>query len=206
MIRNLFTNPDSFFDNLESPQFETSAKIISIVALVNISPLFYLSYVIWGIYPSGSLKIAVMVGMLIGIVFGFFGVFVIWFVITCAMVAISGILFDGEGSVRQAMNFTSWGFIPGIFAGLVSSVLLFITYQGVAIPPNPETMAESVNQATSGQLGALTAVLRVPFLCWMGLIWTFAIKHARNIPLDKAALSASIPTFVGILWIMYQVM
>jgi len=199
-----FIDPNHFFEKLDESTMRNSIKIIIIVALTNTIPIFYLMYLVWDTFQPGVLKLAVMFGMVLGAISGIFGTFVIWFITTCAIVAVSGLLFDGKGTLQQAMKYISWGFIPAIIAGLLSSLLILVSLQGVVIPERPETMTQSVVGAQQGVITILIATIRSISLIWMGVLWTFGIKHARKISIREAAVSAAPPVVFGIAWVMMQ--
>ncbi|WP_229121574.1 YIP1 family protein [Halapricum desulfuricans] len=200
----LFIDPNDFFEKLGEPTMGSSVKIIVIVAVTNTIPIFYLIYLVWNTFQPGVLKLAVMFGTVLGAISGIFGTFVIWFITTCAIVAVSGLLFDGKGTLRKAMKYISWGFIPAIIAGLLSSLLILVSLQGVVIPERPETMAQSVVRAQQGVITVFIAIIRSMSLIWMGVLWTFGIKHARKISIREAAVSAAPPVVFGIIWIVMQ--
>lgn len=106
-----------------------------------------------------------------------------WLLVAVAVHAVSA-LYGGAGGFRRTLSFVGWGFLPGLFSGLVAVAVAF----GVAESP------AGVGAAPVGALVSVAGTL------WQGYVWAYAAMHARA--LDRAAgfATAAVPAVGMILF------
>ena len=82
--------------------------------------------------------------------------------------------------------------------------LLIVVYRfrirGFDVPSNLSGQAATqyIQQINSGPLVTLAAVLGIVFTLWSGLLWTFAVKHARQLSTRNAAITVVLPVLIGL--------
>lgn len=154
----LITNPDRFFGELSGRESNLLAPF-AIVIVSAIAPAIANM-----IYYS---SIAVPPRTIVGLIAPFIG----WFLCAGAFYAIS-IFFRGVGSFKRVLEFTGYGFVPQIPSAILNAILMPILLP--IISSHPQFMMYAI------------AIIGLLFFLWSVAIWIFAVKHARNLPMQDA--------------------
>ena len=129
------------------------------------------------------------------------GTFLRWLVYAGVFHALSSVLYDAEeGSFRDTLALTGWGFLPAIGAAIVASVAAFVVFSGTTFPSDPAAMAAFARELQNRPELLVANLLGIVFLLWQGLLWTFAVKHGRGLELREAAITVAIPVALAVLW------
>jgi hypothetical protein len=209
-VASLVTDPDSFFrDRRDAPSFAGPVLIITAIAVLGVGSAIVsiratselMSQMMAESDAGQGVQTFVQAFQLIGVVIGFVLTYVIWVVWTAIFYGITAI-FDGTGKFTTTLKLVGWGFVPS----LVGSVLNFFInvyrfeIRGFDVPANagPQAAQQFSQQISSGPLVALSAVLGVVFTLWGGLLWTFAVKHARQVTIRNAAIAVALPVLFGL--------
>jgi hypothetical protein len=214
-VAALVTDPNSFFrDRRDAPSFAGPVLIITLIAILGVissvisirGTAGVMSQMISDADAGQSVQTLFQAFQLVGVVIGFVATYVIWVVWTGIFYGVSAV-FDGSGSFTTTLKLVGWGFVPSVAGSLVS---LFITVyrfevRGFDVPTDagPQAAQQFSQQISSGPLVALSAVLGLVFTLWAGLLWTFAVKHARQVTTRNAAIAVAVPVLfglVGSLW------
>lgn len=200
MIGELFTDPDGFFERAAAEdELAKPAGVILLVGVVGaLSSLPVLRATVAAMPPEAGSFAAL--AYVFGIGGALVGAFVLWALYAGTMHVISTLAFDAEGSFRRTLAVTAWGFVPAIFAAVVSGGLAYVAFQSITIPSDPAETAGFARALQSDPRLQLASVLGIAFLLWQGFLWTFAVSHARNLRIREAVITVSVPVGIDVLW------
>ncbi|MFC7142396.1 YIP1 family protein [Halosimplex aquaticum] len=200
----LLTDPDAFFrTRVPDPSLKGPLAVIVLIAAANAAAALVQSRFMSQVFESGGMG-GGFATALQGIIFVFviFGPFVIWLVYAGVFQGISA-LFDGDGEFSTTLAFTGWGFVPSVLGSVASIAINYYRFnvRGVDVPDemSMEAYRQFSQSLQTGPLVALSATLALVFTLWSGFLWTFALKHARDLTLRRAALTIAFPTAIGLL-------
>lgn len=118
----------------------------------------------------------------------FVGVLLAWPLQAVAL-HIASALVGGEGSFFDTLAVTAWGMVPSAIQAVVGLGLLYGALGSIDFAAtNPEMLASQM-QSLSERAQGDTVVLSLAGACWQGYVWTFGLKHARNLPTGSAAFA-----------------
>lgn len=198
----LHSDPDAFFrDHSGAPSLKGPTAVVTAIALVSAVSAalqFQVTAQLFADSPGGSI---VQVVQAISLVVALVVPYVIWMLYAGVFHAIS-VVFDGTGEFTRTLALVGWGFVPSLFGSVVAAVIDFYRFnvQGVDVPAEitQESMQQFQQQIQSGPLVAMAAALGILFTLWSGMLWTFAMKHARELTLRQAALTVVLPVLVSL--------
>lgn len=197
-VVDVVTNPDRFFDEEKrDPSFLWPALIVlgvGVISLLGSIPLLTKFSQVGGM--GSFVAIVSVVGGVFGLVFNF----VFWAIWTGLFYVVT-ILFDGEGSFKTLFALVGWGYVPKLFDAIAGSAISYTVFSGASLPSDPRLLATTMQSLRTGPLFTLATVLTVVFLLWSGFIWTYAVKHARNVTQRQAAITVGIFVAVRLLMI-----
>ncbi len=110
----------------------------------------------------------------------------IWLAVATLLYFVS-ILFGGRGPFDRLLIYTGWGYLPALLLTGVYGIELVVAVLFLGPGAYWETFLLT---------DFLYPYLSVFVLLWIGYIWIFAVKHARELPLSKAIATTAVP--VGI--------
>ena len=202
---DVITDPDSFFSRKVSDGGLLAPAVIVLLAGVS-SVLGTLLVIpkVTSTLPSDVGSFAA-VGYLIGSGAGVLAVFVLWFFYTGVFYMISR-LFEADGEFRDLFLLVGWGFIPSIANGLIGAGMMYFALQGASGPQDPQQLATYMQSIRTGSVFTISSGLTVVFTIWSGMLWAFAVKHARRIPLRQALATVAIPVCSSIGWTIYNLL
>jgi hypothetical protein len=195
-VVTVITNPDQFFDQAsDDPGLLAPSLVVLLAALLaTASVVPMLQYVQQSLVGDASqLAVVFYVGGLAG---GLLTPFVAWVLLTGLMHALTGYAFDGDGSFTTTLSFVGWGYVPALLSGLLSAVVNVWVFssrapQAISDPQQAQAFVQSVQGVPALKV---VTVVGIAITLWQGLIWTFAVKHGRNVSERAAAISAGVPT------------
>lgn len=134
--------------------------------------------------------------------------FIIWVVIAAIFFGISYI-FKGEGTFKRTLEFVGYGYIPTIFSGVISAMLIYNFVSTVQIPvvtdpTDPMKIAEAIAQLMESPMMQLSFLIGILFMLWSANIWVFGLKHARNLSTKNALITVVIPIAIYILVLLMR--
>ncbi|WP_435097433.1 Yip1 family protein [Halarchaeum sp. P4] len=200
-VLTLLTDPDGFFAAKEPDDWGYLRPVLVVAGtgLLGAVSAYLMTSLVLAALPEDAQSVGAFIG-LIGAAGGFLGPFLIWGVLAVVFFLISA-LFDGEGSLKKTAAYVGWGFLPQLLGSVVSLALTYVGLQGITPPSDAAQYQAFVQQLQSRPIFLLSSVLGVVFLLWAGFVWTFALKHARDLDLRQAAITVFVP--VG-LYALYQ--
>jgi hypothetical protein len=210
-ISTLVTDPNAFFrDRREHPSWKGPVLILTLIALVGVASSVVqiratselMSQLATDAGAEDTFQTFFQAFQLVGVILGFVWTYVLWALWAGIFYGLSALM-DGTGTFGTTLKLVGWGFVPSFIGSVIS---LFITVYRFEIegftppPPNAGMQAnqEFIQSLSSGPLVALSAVLGVVFTLWAGVLWTFAMKHARQLTTRQAAVSVAFPVLLGL--------
>jgi hypothetical protein len=198
------TNPDEFF----AEYVEESGLVAPALVVVSLALLSGLSgYLVFSqmqqLFTGGASTI-VLVSTVLG---ALVGPLIMWLVYAAVFFGLS-IVFGGDGGFNSTLGVVGWGFLPQVFLAVLSLGFTYFALQGMTVPQSggPQAYAEFARQLQQQPIVRASGVLRVVFLLWQGVLWTYGIKHARELDLRDAAITVGIPVGVMLLWNVYNLL
>jgi hypothetical protein len=205
-MKDLLFNPSLFFS--EKSKNETSFKYPVLIVLVNsiiaVGSSFLMMNKVKEILASDASTFMPII-MLGGAITGLVGTFVYWVILTGIFYLISS-LFNSEGSFKRTLEFVSYGFIPQIFGGIVSTVVMYYLLPTIPISAqNPQLFAESLARTLVNNPLTLASQI-FGILCFLlsANIWIFALVHARNMSTKNAILTVGVPVGLTLAYQIYS--
>lgn len=205
MSIKLLTNPDGFYERevAEGPGLLEPTLVVFLAAIAaGLSGLVYIAETMSSL-PDTVEPIAVT-GFMIGTVAGILGQFTIWFMYAGAFQLVSE-RFGGTGEFRDTFKAVGWGFLPAIFAGLLSAGTMYLAIQNATLPQDPQAVQTFSQQLRQRPIFDVANVVSIVFTLWQAFIWTFAIKYVRDIEFKHAAITVAVPVGISVLWNVYTI-
>lgn len=204
MLLKLILNPDEFFSELRKREVRLRypfAIVTAVALIVSSYEYFFLSKLVQA-FPKQIVGI-IMFGGMIEVVATFIGMFAAWLIIATVMHGLS-VFFNGEGSFRRTFEFTGYGFLPSLVGSLITVPMSYYYISRTQIPKfsisqllqNPHAVKSLVKSLLPQSLLYSNLIINLAITLWSLTIWTFAIKHSRNLKLPHAFICAVIPTIL----------
>lgn len=199
----LILDPDQFFANYsDSPSIKGPVLVVSVLvvaAFLRLAPLIYVS-----LQRNSEIQGLVAAIVVIASLAGALSLYLVWLVYAVVLHVMSA-YFDGTGSFRRTAKLTAWGFVPLVFPPLMSAATGVLV--ATELPVEDAAQFEVLLAAYSGHSYMRVAeAVKIVFLLWAGLLWTFALKHARNISFHQAGIVVSVLVTTSILWEVSQLL
>lgn len=143
---------------------------------------------------------------------GLFGTFTSGLTILLFWLAYSILFFlvgrrlGGVGEFRVVFFLTGFGFLPQFFAGIGSLFALYTVLSGLTIASDPAALQAQFDAVNGNPTVRTARLVGITFLLWRGFIWTFAVRHALDLDLRRAAVPAAIPTVASVGWELSQLL
>lgn len=129
----------------------------------------------------------------------FVGAFIAWPMYAVGLHVLSA-LAGGKGSFLDTLAVAGWGMVPTMAQALVGLGLLYVALGSIDLAASdPETLASQV-QSLSGRVQGDNAIISLAAACWQGYVWTFGLKHARNLSTGGAAFAGGGVAMVAFLF------
>jgi len=211
-IRDLLLRPDIFFaGRMKEPE---SLKLPGLIALAGGLVAAGAAYIVSGTYSEMLSGLAGGMGPLIGVISAisaFFGFIIIWWIIFTAIFYGISMAFAGKGTFKRTLEFTGTGLVPVIIGSVISLLISLYYVPLIEVPvisgiTDPAVIQEAMSQMMQDpafrEFTQVSSLISVIFLVWSANLWIFAVKHARNLTMKKAALTVLIPVIICIIVIL----
>lgn len=197
-MKQLVLDPDGFYARRsDDPSLLGPGLVVLLASLLNTSSTLLAIPFLTSSLNSEASKAIVSVGYLIGGLVGLLSTFVIWFFFAAAFYLLSN-RFTSNGEFRDVFRLVGWGFLPSAIAGLVGIVITFYVIRGLPTPTDPKMARTLLDQMTKHPLVQTSKLIRTVFTLWSGMIWAFAVKHARDLSISDATKVVVFPIAVSI--------
>ncbi len=199
----LITNPNAFFEELKRKDIRIKTPLLTVVfplAVLISAYQYFLSTKIAQAFPEELAKFFV-IGAYVGIIGSFIGIFAVWLILALIMHGLSA-FFGGEGSFRRTFEFIGYGFFPSLIGSAITVPMSLYYIANAEIPKinlaqlqqNSDVMRAVMLSLLPESLIHSNLVINAAVTVWSLAIWTFAVKHAREIEFGRAFVCALIPT------------
>jgi len=217
-IDTLVTDPNAFFrDRSERPSWKGPVLIVTFIAVLGVVSSIVQFRATADLYTqmfadagegAEAAGTIFQVFQVVGMVIGFVVNYVVWVLIAAFFYVVS-LVFDGTGEFATTLKLVGWGLVPSVVGSVFSLFITVYRYEieGVTVPTEvtQESMQQFSQQISGGPLAALTGVLGIVFTLWSGVLWTFAMKHARQLTTRNAAITVALPVLVGIVVSLWSI-
>lgn len=196
MVTKLFTDPDAFFaERAENAPLRWPALVVVAAGATSAGTTFAVAPQVLESVPEGIEAFAA-VGFGIGSLYSFVSAVMIWIVYSGVFFLLSHHL-GGDGEFRQLVRLTGWGFVPAVLSGVVGFAALVVALDsaGAGVAGREQLLAAVQSHPAMRASELLGRLLFV----WQAVLWTFAVKWARDLPLRRAAVAVAIPVAVSLL-------
>lgn len=189
-VRGVLIDPDGYFaEHASDPRLLPPVAVVA--AYIVLSTLAYLPLLLRFDTSLTNLLTYVLLGVFL--MNGAMAV-IAWFLLALGSQLLSFFL-GGSGSFRRTFPLIGWGFLPLLGGQVIMLVATAVTVQGT--PPVPVETAEQMGIAAeslmSGRAIRIAIYAYVALYLWCCYIWVFVLKHARNLSMRRAFISAVIP-------------
>lgn len=187
--RSVLFHPAAFFRGRgRNPKMTDAIAVVIAVAVIEIVGTVASILAVFPALNAGAAT-AFTLGAGLGVIIGGVRPFLTWVLYAVAFFTLSTPFAD-RGTFRDTIVLVGWGFVARVPAALVAAITK--TYVVT-------TLEESTAEAFRGHpLLDLNGYVGIVFLCWMGVIWTYAVAEARGLSPRQAALVVALPVAVGI--------
>lgn len=204
MLDILF-NPDGFFrERTDDPRLLPPVAIMVVIGIIGAVGSIPAIQATFEALPQEAQGFAV-VGYVSAAIGALLGPFVRWLLYAGAFYVVSSVLYEPEGSFRDTLALTGWGFVPAIFASIVSAAVAFVVFSGVTYPTDPQQIQPFVRELRNRPEFLVSSLLGILFLLWSALLWVFAVRHGRDLPTREAAITVGIPVALVVAWRLWGV-
>jgi len=206
----ILTNPNKFFEAKmgEEVSLKLPALIVLIIGIISGIGAYFMggltAEMLSGTLPpeaQGFISFIPISGAIAAVIFSL----IFWVVFAAIFFGISCI-FKGEGKFKRTLEFVGYGYIPMIFGGIISAILMYIIVSTAQIPvvTDPAKIAETLGPLLKSPMMLISYAISFLFMLWSANIWVFGLKHARNLTTKNALITVAIPVAVYVLWTIYQ--
>ncbi|MFB6353256.1 MAG: YIP1 family protein [Halobacteriales archaeon] len=195
---NLLTDPDGFFEErADDPSLVgPSLVMLTVIVVGGLASLPTLQRTTAAM-PAEAGAFASLV-YLFGAIGAVVGTLVAWLLYAGVFHVVSAAVYGAEGGFTDTLALAGWGFVPRIPEGVISGAISYAVFSGVTVPADPVRAARMIQQLRHDPLFTLASVLGIVFLLWSALLWTFAMRHGRDLTLRQAAVTVAVPVSVGL--------
>ena len=200
----LLSNPNGFFSDLKKEEVKLKKPMAILIALaILLSAYQYILMLKLSQAFPPKLAVFFKMSAYFSIIGSLIGVFGVW-LITAAIMHVVSALFNGKGSFRRTLEFVGYGFLPSLIGSLITFPMSAYYITNAEIPKidiatfqqNPKILGALIASLIPKDVIYSNILIYIAMTIWSLSIWSFAIKHAREIELKKAFISALIPTVI----------
>jgi hypothetical protein len=189
----LLDDVDSFFaQEAEDPGWLFPILLILGSGVISSLGVYYMYQ--FSVQGMGSMT---TIPMAIGIAVAVLAIPVMWVVYTLVFYGLSS-LFDGDGGFKETMILTGWGFAPAILGSLVGTIAFYYAAQTVPPATSFQELAAVQRQIQNHQYVTWSSAFNLVLTLAQGVLWTYGVKHARDLSLRDAGIVVSLPVLVSV--------
>lgn len=199
MVWSVITNPNRFFRQRTGDlSLVPPAVIVFIAGLASVLSTLVLLLAVPGAGSKMGVGAFVVLSTLFNAPIAFGWILVQWLVYTAVFHALAHIL-SGEGSIRETVIVTGWGFLPVIVLSLFNPVIRYVAY-GSGGGVVQFGVLRGVQQSVSGRTALFLALVSIVFTLWQGIIWTAGIRETHQLTVRRAVAVVGIPLGLLMMW------
>lgn len=134
-----------------------------------------------------------------GIVVGFLGVLLAWFVYSVVFYAIARFAFGGDGSLSDTVALTGWGYAPLLIHQVISAIAAYYVFAGASLPDDDQAARAAFQELQTDPALFIAGLIGVVLLAWSGWIWTAAIQKLHHLSRRNAIITVGVPVGIALL-------
>lgn len=178
------TDPDEFFaQRADDPDWLLPVMLVSAAGIV---PAIGSWYAIQQVAPPGLATATALISSVSVIL----TVFLVWIVGAAIFHGLSAI-FDGEGSFWRTLWLSGWGYVPSVVAGMGTMVAFLLAAPTLSPATTGQEFVEVNSQLQTHQYVQFATYFGLVMSAWQGVIWAFAVRHARGLELREGAIAVA---------------
>ncbi|WP_128477543.1 Yip1 family protein [Halorussus pelagicus] len=113
---------------------------------------------------------------------------VVW-PLTAVGLHVASAMVGGQGSFTDTLAVTAWGMIPSAIQVIVGVAFLYAAFGSIDLAAsNPEALAPQIQSMVERARGD-TVLLSLAGAVWQGYVWSFGLKHTRDLSTGGAAFA-----------------
>ena len=197
--RDVLANPRSFFENeIEEPSVRTPVLIVASLAVLGVLSAIVTYVELIGVM-TGEARTVFAILQMFNVIVAAVAPFFIW-ILYAGVFYVMSIPLGGEGSFRNVILLSAWGFIPRIAEGLLTLVATIVALQLLEF--NTVATQEEFSQVIQ-EIGFHTAALTanaigIGLLLVSAYIWVGAMETARNLTRRNAVITVAVPVLLAL--------
>lgn len=181
------TDPDEFFaQRADDPDWVVP---LLLVVSAGVLPAIGTWYSARQLSPPGSGAFATITGV-VGGASALVGLVVVWVLGAAVFHGVSA-LFDGEGSFWRTLWLSGWGYVPALLSGGVTMVAFVLAADTVPAAETAQEFVQINRQLQQHQYLQWATYFGTVMSLWQGVVWTFAVRHARGVEVTQAAVAVA---------------
>jgi hypothetical protein len=181
------TDPDEFFaQRADDPDWLVPFLL---VVSAGVLPAIGTWYSARQLSPPGSGSFATITAV-VGGGGALVGVMVVWVVGAAVFHGVSA-LFDGEGSFWRTLWLSGWGYVPALLSGGATMAAFVLAVDAVPAAETAQEFVQINRRLQQHQYVQWATYFGTVMSLWQGVIWTFAVRHARDIEVTQAAVAVA---------------
>jgi len=212
MAGNVILDPDGFFEELKMKEvsLQTPILIILVMSMIGAVSQFFIMNKLAGAFPEEIAGIMIIIGYT-GIITIFISMLVMWAIIS-AVVHFTSSFLGGKGPFKRTLQITGYGFIPLLISSLITTPVAIYYISNATVPSITMSdlqsggvfMTDFVKVLMPADYVYFSLLITFAFSIWALMIWAFGIKQSRELPLNKAIISALVPFLAYICYTGYS--
>lgn len=196
-LATLLVDPDRFFRvRAAEPSLRGPALLVLAVAAIDVVATLPVVLASTSGMPTDTPLFVplLLVTTALGIVLA---AFVVWGLFSLAFHAISAWFYGSASSWTTTIALTGWGFLPRLPEAALGAVASVVLFSNATFPDDPDAVQAAVRELQADPLFVALDALGLLFLAWQAVLWTFAMRHGRNLTLGQAARTVAVPVLVA---------
>lgn len=136
------------------------------------------------------------------------GVFLVWLGFAVGAHLVAAYAFNGRGPIKRLLKGTAWALVPLAVGNLARTAAVYLAFRDESFTDDPGTGTivdrfQSVQESALAEPAITVGVLvLVVAVLYSGYLLSYAVRHAKRIPLDDARKAAAVPVGVFVLYLL----
>lgn len=206
-VLNTVVDPGAFFEERSDDiSLLRASTVVLIVAALTVGTVYLTAETMLSAIPDDAQQVSsIIYGTTI--VAGVVGTLGLWLIYAVVFHALAKLVYEAEGSFRETLAVTAWGFGPQILGSLVTLGVTYYVFsvQGIVYPDTSSIQAiqQYTQSVQSRPLFQWTTVAGVLFTLWSGFVWITGLSNVLAINERDAFVVVAIPVAVSVAWTLF---
>jgi hypothetical protein len=205
-MKDLIFNPQAFFAGkmAEEENLRIPVLILLAVAIISGTTAAIAAGPTVRMLPAEATSMGPIIPV-IAFVFGFIGIFLLWWLVPGVLFTVISLAFKGTGSFKRTMEFVAYGAVPQLISGIISLAIFSSYFSSLSLSPvsDPALLAEQITALMKAPVLQVASLAGILFMLWSASLWIFGMKEARHLSTRDAAITVGVPVGLYILYSLY---